>query len=465
MGTGTVAPATKRAADGAKQKSWKKVIVAGTVIACICVLWTLLRTLNSASIMLEIHFEQSAQGKNPDYSRFAISEVLAPEVLEAAAQKLGGRVDAQTLRAHLSLSDLATVASAERVNSAIYNSKENYAEYPVRYRLSYHGVSPMAGGLGAALSTWSEQLSYPSKGKILRAVAQSYEEYFQANHLQSDAVLSVDWETMDHMDYYNRGRALEVAIQRTGLLLREAYGKAPEFVSAQSGISFGDLVYELDQVSATATEKYLAYVMEKGLTVDRETLHQQLHNARESSWDIYERQTAAYEVCMQAISDYDPDTTRVVFIPSLDAENSFYMSRTKVGMDLLVEWANQAKSAADQAQHDALRYEYLLECFDVTQRPTDVQLQRGEELYQNVKNTMIPLLEQAGQMLVEKQERELQQIEFGQVNYGLHLVSMAFACVKPFVLLSICAYLGMCAWQTVGSMRKKREEEKAHVGE
>lgn len=465
MGTGTVTPTAKGVAEGAKQKNWKQVIVAVAIIACVCVLWTLVRTLNSASIMLEVHFEQSAQGKNPDHSRFAISEVLAPEVLGAAAQKLGGKVDAQTLREHLSLSDLATVESVERVNSAIYNGKESYAEYPVRYRLSYYAVSPMADGLGSALSTWWEQLMFPGKGKILRAVVQSYEEYFRANHLQGGAILSVDWDAMDGMDYYNRGRALEVAIQRTNLLLSEEYGEAPEFVSAKNGTSFGDLVYELGQVSMPAAEKYLAYVMEKGLTVDRETLHQQLRNARESSWDTYERQTAAYEVCMQAVSDYDPDTTRVVFIPSLDTDDSFYMSRTKVGMDLLVEWANRAKTAADQARHDALRYEYLLECFDVTKSPADMQLQRGEELYQSVKHTMIPLLEQARQLLEEKQERELQYIEYGRVDYGLHLVSMAFGCVKPFVLLSVCTYLGMCAWQVVGPLLKKREEENAYVGE
>ena len=466
MEMGKKMPSAKQAIEKLKEKYWNRAMKAALVIGCVCLVWSLVRTMNSASVVLDLHFEEAAQGKNPDNSRFTASEILSAEVLEAAAKTLGDRVDAQMLRRHLTLSDLTSVKSVERVNDAVYNGEENYGEYPVRYRLSYHIVSPAAvqDGLGAVLTALRDQISLPGKGKILRAVAQSHEAYFQVNHLQSDDVLAVDWDALDAMDHYNRAQAVELATQRVLRLLGEECNAASEFVSAQSGTSFGDLDYLIGQIFAVDTNAYKAYVLDKGLTVQRENLLQQLRNSRDSRQKEYERQHAAYEVCMQAISAYDPDTTRVVFIPSLDTEDSFYMSRTKVGMDLLVERANKAKSAADQAQHDALHYAYLLECFDVGENPTREQLHRGEELYQDIKSKLTPLLEQAGQMLAERQERDMRYLDYHDVDYGLYPVSVVIGCVKPFVLLSVCTYLMVCARQTFDVKRKTREEDAAHVG-
>jgi len=459
-------PSAKQVIEMLKQKRWSRLLQAALVIACVCLVLSLARTLNSASIVLDLHFEEAAQGKNPDQSRFTVSEILSTEVLDAAAKTLGDHVDAQMLRRHLTLSDLTSVESVERVNNAVYNGEENYGEYPVRYRLSYHIVSPAIAqdGIGAVLAALWDQMSLPGKGKILRVVAVCHEAHFRANHLQSDAVLAVDWDALDGIDHYNRLQAVELATQRALRLLEEESTAASEFVSAQSGTSFADLNYLLGQVSAVDTNAYKAYILDKGLTVEREVLLQQLRNSRDSKQEEYERQRAAYEVCMQAISAYDPDTTRVVFIPSLDTEDSFYMSRTKVGMDLLIERANKAKTAADQAQHDARYYAYLLECFDEDQIPTREQLQRGEELYENVKSKLNPLLEQARQLLAEKQEEDMQYIDYHTVDYGLHPVSMAIGCVKPFVLLSVCTYLAVCARKAFGAKRKTREEEAAYVG-
>ena len=63
------------------------------------------------------------------------------------------------------------------------------------------------------------------------------------------------------------------------------------------------------------------------------------------------RHSAAYEITKEAIDFYDANTTRVVFIPALDEERAFYMNRTKVGIDYLVEKASYEKGSADDAFH------------------------------------------------------------------------------------------------------------------
>lgn len=467
MKIGEKLPSMKQMKEKLKEIRWNRLMKITVAIACVCLVWSLARTLNSASVVMDLHFQEVAQGKNPDRSRFAASEILSDEVLDAAAQKLGGRVDAQMLRRHLTLTDLTSAASLERVNSAVYNGVENYKEYPVQYRLSCHVVSPVASqnGLGSILTALWDQLWLPGKGKVLRAVAESHDAYFRANHLQSDAVFAVDWTALDGMDHFNRVQAVELMTQRALRLLGEACAAESEFVSEQTGTSFSDLDYLMGRIAAVDTNAYKAYVLDKGLTVDREILLQQLRNSRDNKQGEYERQSATYDVCMQAISAYDPDTTRVVFIPSLDTEDSFYMSRTKVGMDLLVERANKAKTAADQAKHDALYYAYLLECFDVARDPAREQLRRGEELYEAVKTKLTPLFEQAGQLMAERQEQDMQYVDYSSVDHGLHPVSVAVGCVKPFVFLSLCAYLAVCAWQAFDAKRKTREEEEAHVGQ
>ena len=71
-----------------------------------------------------------------------------------------------------------------------------------------------------------------------------------------------------------------------------------------------------------------------------------------------------YNILKEAIEMYDSTTTKVVFIPSLDENKEFYMSRTNIGLDYLSEKADNAKLQADSAIHSAKQYSYLQTCFD-----------------------------------------------------------------------------------------------------
>lgn len=47
----------------------------------------------------------------------------------------------------------------------------------------------------------------------------------------------------------------------------------------------------------------------------------------------YKRDISAYHVRLNAISKYDNDMATVVYIPTYDTDNTFYMSKTKIGID------------------------------------------------------------------------------------------------------------------------------------
>ena len=132
----------------------------------------------------------------------------------------------------------------------------------------------------------------------------------------------------------------------------------PEFISSD-GTGYGDLYTEIEQIIDFDVNNYMSFVIQNGLTANKDSLLHQFAFMEELYKEANERHTSAYEITKEAIDFYDANTTRVVFIPALDEERDFYMNRTKVGIDYLVEKASYEKGSADDAYHNAEKYEYL----------------------------------------------------------------------------------------------------------
>ena len=96
-------PAGKNISIPKKKRKAAVVIVAAALL--LSLIFVAAQILNTSSVNISAHFSSVTDGKNPDGSPFDVSEMLSDEVLERASEKLGGRVDAETLRMHLSISD------------------------------------------------------------------------------------------------------------------------------------------------------------------------------------------------------------------------------------------------------------------------------------------------------------------------------------------------------------------------
>jgi hypothetical protein len=235
-------------------------------------------------------------------------------------------------------------------------------------------------------------------------------------------------------------------------------------------MGYYDLIVELSHGPMKNIESYQAYILQYGVTIDKADLLRQLAYMKALSEEENERKKQEYEVCMEAIELYDATTTKVVFIPALDGNDSFYMNRTKVGLDYLSEKADAAKLQADSAAHAAKHYAYVQTCFGEEYiidengqkkqiRNTPVQQAYTDKLYKNVKEDIQQLITELKALNEEVKTVNREYLYIGTPFADVNIVGIAMSAAKRMVLLCMAAYVGICVVTAVRVGKQKKTQE------
>ena len=426
-----------------KSETSRKIIAIVLVVFLISSICTLSRSFNSASINISAHFSSVTEGKNPDGSPFDICEVLSDEVLKRASERLDGKVDVKTLRKHLSISDNTSATDLSKLKQKIVDGNTDYSYYPNVYTLTYSIVSDniKRDGFFSSVGAVFKQIVMPGKKKILNSVAESYGEYYSEKYIAGNVAMQVDWANIDSLDYYNKATETRSLAEKASRFIWSKYNKNPKFVS-DDGIGYGELCTEIDQIISIDVKNYTSLVIQNGLTADKDSLLRQFAFMANLYSETNVRHTAAYEVTKEVIDFYDSNTTRVVFIPSLDAERTFYMNRTKVGIDYLIEKASDEKCSADDAFHNVEKYKYLTSSFSNTEPASQDTYDTADQMYTDIKDKIDAFITKADEIINEEtQSGKYEKIDSGKPYGNFGLVGMAFSGGKLFITLLLIAFL------------------------
>lgn len=442
-----------------KSSDPKRRIIAGVLIvfliASICVIS---QSFNSSSISISAHFSSVTEGKNPDGSPFNINELFSNEVLESASQKLGGKVDAATIKKHLSVSDSTSPVDIANLKQEIVDGNTDYSFHPNVYTLTYSTVSDTIkrDGIFASVGAVVKQIVMPGKNKILKSVAESYSEYYFDKYIAGNVAMKSDWSDIDSLDYYNKATEASAAAKKISRFILSKYNENPEFVSAD-GIGYGDLYTEIEQIIGIDVNNYTSFVIQNGVTSDKASLLRQFAFMEDLNDETNRRHTSAYEIAKDVIDFYDSNTTKVVFIPALDEERTFYMNRTKVGIDYLIEKANLEKGLANNALYDAERYRYLTKRFSTAEPVSEDILKTTDKMYTELKEKIDNFTKKAESVINEgSQSDEHELIELGKPYGNFSLVSMAVCGGKIFILLLLIAFLAVSLIEFISKFYDKK---------
>lgn len=423
-------------------KSMRLYLIGFVVVFVICCLCAVFQMTNSKSVTITINSGSVSKGQNPDGSAFDIYEIFSDEVLESASEKLGGKISAAELKRHISVSDALSAKTNEQLKQSILDGEHENTYFPTVYRLTYATVSDKISreGIGQQLLAFVRGITFPSKDRILAAVTESYQEFYETAYLDYDALFVIDWESIDAMDYYNRSEALRTEAMR---ILRFLQDKANESVTESSfgKLTYGDMNNDLWQLIDVDIENHQAYIIQNNITNSRKTLLRQFRYMEELCKEEKERRTEEYLILDEAVDMYDSTTTKVVFIPALDQDNSFYMNRTKVGLDYLVERADAARLAADEAEHNAQYYRYLQTCFSDGGNPKQSQVDHADTVYLNIKDQIEKLNEAVKLLLEESNQTENEGIKVSDAAMTVGIVGIGMSFAKRFVILAMAAYV------------------------
>ena len=425
------------------------------IIAVVAAVYVIAINSNSAYTTVSASFSEIADGHNPDGSPFEIYEVLSDEVLKSACDKLDNKVDPETLKKHISVTGITTDGTFNTIRQKVLDGNDTYSYFPSRYTITYSIVSDSiaADGVFASIAAVFKQLAMPSKTKILQCVADSYKEYYENNYVLTSEVFDIDWSKTKSLDYFNRASEINNILNRISRYLGKRYDEDVKFVS-KDGLSFGDLKDEAAGIMQNDIESYKSFVIQNGITSDRDKLLKQFRYVLNTNNDQAVRSRGEYAIMLDGISIYDPSITKVVFIPALDSENVFYMNRTKIGIDYLTENASKANLAGDEAENNAHYYEYLISQFGNVTNSEDWILKAADKRCEEIISKVNDFCERAVAVNDEYiSSVSYEGVEISSISYGQGLIPSAVAIAKITVIWASVLYV---LWLACSVLQKKK---------
>ena len=195
---------------------------------------------------------------------------------------------------------------------------------------------------------------------MLKAILYAYNDFFHATYSSDQLAVDLDLvdqgslEYSDVIDYYN------MYLDQLKKYLSSRQENNKDFVSSD-GTSFQDLINIIEQYRIAFLREVEAIVSERGVTNDKEAFLDRVNYRLWNLTNKYNYYRQMQQLYTDIIRDYEARLTGVVFIPSLDSERKFYMSKTKVGIDLYTTKATQFEEQAEDVQREINRLnQYVL---------------------------------------------------------------------------------------------------------
>ena len=184
---------------------------------------------------------------------------------------------------------------------------------------------------------------------MLKSVLYAYIDYFHATYSSDQLVLDLDLTNKGYLEYTDIVDYYSISLNQLQKYLRAQQENNKDYVSSD-GTSFQDLINIIEQYRLTFLKEIDAIISERGVTNDEEAY---LNRVEYRLWNLtnrYNYYRQMQQLYNDIIRDYEGRLTSVVFIPSLDSERKFYMSKTKVGIDLYTLKSTEYEELAEDVQ-------------------------------------------------------------------------------------------------------------------
>lgn len=362
------------------RKHFLKILLISIVLVAIACLVSYVISFRTASYILTFKYPNASDGLYPNGTYFNAYNIFTPEILDDAIHKagLGGQVYREevekglTIRAR-STPDLITT----------------------QFNVTFSQGSDV--DLGAV-----------TPEGMLQSILYAYIDFFHSTYSSDQLALDLTLvdkgylEYTDIIDYYN------IYLNQLQKYLKSQQENNKDYVSSD-GTSFQDLINIIDQYRLTFLREVEAIISERGVTNNKEAY---LDRVKYRLWNLtnkYNYNRQMQQLYNEIISDYEARLTGVVFIPSLDSERKFYMSKTKVGIDLYTLKSTTFEEEAEEIQREinrlnqyimmindeetilmdvenTARVDSLLEEFRTRLNATMVDIRRVEKEFSQYKN-------------------------------------------------------------------------------
>lgn len=282
---------------------------------------------NSASTEMSLNYEEAAYGLNPNSTRFYAHDITSPEVIEGMLDYCG--IDPETVDIN-SIVDCISVrptnTKAIPKESSEDNDKEETYFISTTYRITMNKP--------ACIKDVDVRL-------LLNFLCKAYKDKLYNNYTENRSILSFDIEKFNDKEYMVIADLFDLKAQQIEKYLNTRVKQSKTFKEQQTDETFKSLVQKVEDIRTYDIEKYRSFVKEAGCSHDKARYTNSLKYVNRMKDIDFSKDMASYNVYNSGIKMYNESLINVVMIPSIDREkNSYYMSRTKTGMDYMAKQAD-----------------------------------------------------------------------------------------------------------------------------
>ncbi|MCK9478231.1 MAG: hypothetical protein M0R40_01845 [Firmicutes bacterium] len=371
----------------------KRFIIAFTVLfVCVSAGVNFLAKYNRQTMILTLSYEGTNRGLNPDGTRFVISEIKSESILDDALKHANlNNYTVSDIKDRIDIYPIISSASLQNVRIKVAEGAD-YAHIPNEFRISY---------------SQKNKFEKNHTVNLLEALAKAYKDNFINKYVASNDCLLP--ESYNNSDY----EFVEIADLYAGKInsmiayLQKNNSEAGAFRAQSNSRTFGDVIMPLQNLRNVDVEKYKSFIIKSGLAKDKDAYTNKLRYTVDIQSYDYEKAYNSAKFTENAITKYDPNITGIMFIPSLDNIDGFYMNRTKTGIDYLATDAYKRGTTAGSIKASLDYKKYLIGEFESKDNSVE-EHQRLSEIAHEMLSTIDSKMYEISGLAIETDEEYLQ---------------------------------------------------------
>lgn len=414
------------------QGLWKHRFVCLTIlilVTCSTSLVMYWQKTHTAKMLVALNYEEATRGLYPNNTRFNISLIKSEDVLDRAIAKAGleGQITALDMADHIT-------ALASNVNGMQLPSDTTSYKIATTYTITYEKNDELGPRISAK--------------DMLGLIVEAYKEVFYEDYTYVEVGIAPDWSECEVQEYMEIGSFFEKECQKLRRFLNTNANENGTFRSARTGETFTSLRQKVDNFITIDLEKYDSYVLQSGLSKNRERYISKLEYENFLKNIDYQKFMAEYQNRLHTIEIYDSALTAVVLIPTLDTQNNFYMSRTKVAIDYQATAAESANANGNDTMAVIQKNEYAIRQMRSQTANTPSSIATAQSMIQDMKQKLETLIETT--KILNKEYVRYKTKNYLTISFEERSLADELS-LKWVILADGAAFCALCAWVLIKS--------------
>ena len=378
----------------------------------------------TAKMLVALNYEEATRGLYPNNTRFNISLIKSEDVLDRAIAKAGleGQITALDMADHIT-------ALASNVNGMQLPSDTTSYKIATTYTITYEKNDELGPRISAR--------------DMLGLIVEAYKEAFYEDYTYVEVGIAPDWSECEEQEYMEIGSFFEKECRKLRRFLNTNANENGTYRSARTGETFPSLRQKVDNFISIDLEKYDSYVLQSGLSKNRERYISKLEYENFLKNIDYQKFMAEYQNRLHTIEIYDSALTAVVLIPTLDTQNNFYMSRTKVAIDYQATAAESANSNGNDTMAVIQKNEYAIRQMRSQTANSSSSLATAQSMIQDMKQKLETLIETT--KILNKEYVRYKTKNYLTISFEERSLADELS-LKWVILADGAAFCALCAW-------------------